>query len=150
MGTLQEIGFHTIMLMISTYPSTIQDKSSASFAHTTFYLWRFSYFHGAVRCVRFHYVFIILLLLVWFLIDNRISSRVQRKILALFLVMFSNFTAASPLLKNTHTLTKARNNLVIFLTDPNGNTLKVRQCSDMPYSCNSACHWLVCLPLLIG
>ena len=32
--TLQEIGFHTLSLMNSTYPSTIWDKSSASYAHT--------------------------------------------------------------------------------------------------------------------
>ena len=34
METLQEIGFHTISLMYSTYPSTIWGKSSTSFAHT--------------------------------------------------------------------------------------------------------------------
>ena len=32
--TLKKIGIHTIILMISTCPSTIWDKSSASFAHT--------------------------------------------------------------------------------------------------------------------
>ena len=32
--TLQEIGFHTNILIISTYPSTIWDKSLASYAHT--------------------------------------------------------------------------------------------------------------------
>ena len=32
--TLQEIGFHTLSLMNSTYPSTIWDKSSASYART--------------------------------------------------------------------------------------------------------------------
>jgi hypothetical protein len=31
--TLPKIGFHTLSLMNSTYPSTIWDKSSASFAH---------------------------------------------------------------------------------------------------------------------
>ena len=30
---LQEIGFHTIVLLTSAYPSTIWDKSSASYAH---------------------------------------------------------------------------------------------------------------------
>jgi hypothetical protein len=31
--TLPDIGFHTFSLMNSTYPSTIWDKSSASYAH---------------------------------------------------------------------------------------------------------------------
>ena len=30
--TVQEIGFHTLILMNSTYPSTIWDKSSTSYA----------------------------------------------------------------------------------------------------------------------
>ena len=32
--TIHGIGFHTISLMISTFPSTICDKSSASYART--------------------------------------------------------------------------------------------------------------------
>ena len=40
--TLLEIGFHTSSLMNSTYPSTIWDKSSASFARTEFRVWAYA------------------------------------------------------------------------------------------------------------
>ena len=37
--TLQEIGFHIIILMTSTFLSTIWDKSSASYGRVEFHVW---------------------------------------------------------------------------------------------------------------